>query len=128
MNEVIFTITPVTAPKIDIGFNPPIISGIAEIRHKYCIDFYYWNGKSYINNIEYINTEKKYYSDDVYHIDEMIELELFQLISDDDAGDVTGEICTKYNDFNICIAPAIADVSDDVAGAVDGGGEIITNG
>ena len=128
MNELIFKITPETAPIIDIGFKPPIISGIAEINHKYCIDFYYWNGKSYTKEIEYINNDNKYYNDTAYHIDDMIELELFSLISDDDAGAGSGEICTKYDDYEICIAPAIADISDDVAGAVDGGGETITNG
>ena len=35
MNELIFKIIPVTAPTINIGFKPPIISGIAEIKHKY---------------------------------------------------------------------------------------------
>ena len=119
MNELIFTITPVTAPIIDIGFRPPIISGIAEITNKYCIDFYYWNGKSYTKEIEYINNDNKYYNNTAYHIDDMIELELFSLISDD-AGAGSGEICTKYDDYEICIAPAETSA---IAGAVDGGGE-----
>lgn len=121
MNEIIFTITPVTAPIIDIGFKPPIISGIAEITNKYCIDFYYWNGKEYTSEIDYINTDNQYYTDSAYHIDDTIEFRLFELISDDDAG-AGGEICIRYDDFEICITPAIAEVSD-VAGAVDGGGE-----
>lgn len=124
MNELIFKITPIRAPIIDIGFKPPIISGIAEITHKYCIDFYYWNGKAYTKEIEYINKDNKYYNDTAYHIDDMIELELFNLISADDVAG-NSEICTKYDEYEICIAPAI---SDDMAGAVDGGGEIIDNG
>ena len=116
MNELIFKITPITAPIIDIGFHPPIISGIAEITNKYCIDFYYWNGKEYTSEIDYINTDNQYYNDTAYHIDDMIELELFKLISDD-AG-AGGEICIRYDDYEICIAPA-----DAMAGAVDGGGE-----
>ena len=39
MNELIFKITPITAPIIDIGLKPPIISGIAEITNKYCISY-----------------------------------------------------------------------------------------
>lgn len=119
MNELIFKITPITAPTIDIGFKPPIISGIAEISHKYCIDFYYWNGKSYTSEIEYINNDNQYYTDDVYDIDDTIELRLFELISDD-AGAGNGEIIKKYNEYEICIAPA-----DAMAGAVDGGDDNI---
>lgn len=122
MNELIFKITPITAPIINIGFKPPIISGIAEITNKYCIDFYYWNGKEYTSEIDYINSDNQYYNDTAYHIDDMIELELFKLISDD-AG-AGGEICIKYDDFEIWIAPAIADVSD-VAGDVAGGDDNI---
>lgn len=123
MNELIFTITPITAPIIDIGFKPPIISGIAEITNKYCIDFYYWNGKAYSSEIDYMNSDNQYYNDTAYHIDDMIELRLFELISDDDAG-AGGEICIRYDDYEICIAPAIADVSD-VAGDVAGGDDNI---
>ena len=109
MKEFFFKITPISAPVVDIGIKPPIISGLAYITNFYETIFYFWNGQAYttaIDFIEDIRNPKKYYSDDVYAgIDDVFESALYSAIAgaDDDAG--AGDVITKpfFENYEICI-------------------------
>lgn len=104
VKELFFKVTPISAPIVDIGIKPPIISGIAYIKNFYETIFYYWNGQAYttaIDFIEDIRKPKKYYADDVYAgIDDVFESALYSAIAgaDDDAGagEVTQPIYANY--------------------------------
>lgn len=106
VKELFFKITPISAPVVDIGFKPPIISGIAYIKNFYETIFYYWNGKAYtptIDFIEDIRNPKKYYADDVYAgIDDVFDMALYTAIAGAEtdaiagAGEITKPIYSNY--------------------------------
>lgn len=49
--EVIFKIRPVDAP----ASTGTIISGIAEVKHHYLMDFFFWNGAEYVDYFSFIS-------------------------------------------------------------------------
>lgn len=111
MKEIFFKVVPMSAPLVDIGIKPPIISGIAYIKNFYETIFYYWNGKEYTRQLDFIEdirSKNKYYDNSVYAgIDEFLELALYGFIS---AGDVAGGVIQeKYLDYNIILAGAGGD-------------------
>lgn len=115
VKELFFKITPISAPVVDIGVKPPIISGLAYIKNFYETIFYYWNGQAYtqeLDLIEDVRSRNKYYADDVYAgIDDFFEMALYNAIAGADvpagAGDVTAPIYEKYT-ITIGDADAIA--------------------
>jgi hypothetical protein len=87
--EVIFKIRPLGAP----ASNGTIISGIAEVKHHYLMDFFFWNGAEYVDYFSFISPASASADDGIDA--EFLDLDLFSIFS---SADLNQYLQLQYKD------------------------------